>query len=185
MIDATEAWVVAERYLAGSLPRRWLHVRAVAARAEAVAHVVPDDQDLLVSAAWLHDVGYAPALDRAGFHPLDGARYLRDFGAQARLCSLVAHHSGAAVEAELRGLADELQSEFPQEHSMAADALWYADMTTGPDGESLTVEDRLADIAERYGAGHVVAQAVERARPVLIAAVRRTEQRLAAIAQST
>jgi hypothetical protein len=33
-----------------------------------------------VAAAWLHDIGYAPAIAESGtgFHPLDGARYLRD-----------------------------------------------------------------------------------------------------------
>ena len=32
----------------------------------------------MTAAAWLHDIGYAPAVDDTGFHPLDGARYLRD-----------------------------------------------------------------------------------------------------------
>ena len=90
----------------------------------------------------------------------------------------MAHHSGAAIEAELRGLADELNAEFPQEQSAAADALWYADLSTGPDGEVLTVEERLAEIAERYGPGDVVTRFVDRARPELIGAVRRTEARL-------
>lgn len=27
----------------------------------------------------------------------------------------------------------------------------YADMTTGPDGKDMTIDERLADIAERYG----------------------------------
>jgi aminoglycoside phosphotransferase (APT) family kinase protein len=33
-----------------------------------------------VTAAWLHDVGYAPAVVATGLHPLDGARYLRNEG---------------------------------------------------------------------------------------------------------
>ena len=33
------------------------------------------------------------------------------------------------------------------------DALAYADMTTGPTGLGMSVEDRLAEILERYGPG--------------------------------
>ena len=182
------AWAqeLARRHLADALPRRWAHVHAVAARASRVAEVVPDERDLVISAAWLHDLGYAPELVDSGFHPLDGARYLNRLGADDRLCRLVAHHSAAAVEADERGLAGELCKEFPQEHSAAADALWYADLTTGPGGEPMTVEDRLAEIVERYGPGHVVSSSVERARPELLAAVRRTQERLAEVAvQST
>ena len=177
-VDGSWAAELAERYLAAALPKRWVHVQAVAARVAAVALVVRGDHELVVSAAWLHDVGYAPVLAMTGLHPLDGARFLRDLGADSRLCGLVAHHSGAAIEAELRGLADELNAEFPRERSSTADALWYADLTTGPEGEMLTLEERLAEIAERYGPGDVVTEFVKRARPELFAAVRRTEVRL-------
>ena len=162
-----------------------MHVQGVAAQAIAVSAAVTGDSELVVSAAWLHDVGYAPALAATGFHPLDGARYLRALGADPRLCQLVAHHSAAAIEAELRGFAGELNAEFPRERSAAADALWYADLTIGPNGELLTVEERLVEIAERYGRDDLVTRSVERARPALIAAVRRTEARLeVAAAQS-
>lgn len=45
-----------------------------------------------------------------------------------------------------------------------AQALTYCDMTTGPDGEPVNVETRLAEIVNRYGEGHVVAQAMTEAR---------------------
>ena len=55
---------------------RWLHVQAVAARAEELRGAVgPAEGELLVAAAWLHDIGYSPELSHEGFHPLDGARY--------------------------------------------------------------------------------------------------------------
>ncbi|MFI9342362.1 HD domain-containing protein [Streptomyces sp. NPDC052773] len=64
------------------LGNRWLHTQAVAARArEASAAVSEADRDLLVAAAWLHDIGYAPELRDTGFHPLDGARHLESLGA--------------------------------------------------------------------------------------------------------
>lgn len=52
------------------LGNRWLHTQAVAARAREVSAAVSEDErDLLVAAAWLHDIGYAPELRETGFHP--------------------------------------------------------------------------------------------------------------------
>ena len=122
----------AERRL-GLLGRRWAHSWAVAERAQAVAGVLtPEDADVLVAAAYLHDIGYAPALAMEGFHPLDGARWLADQGYE-RLAGLVAHHSGAKYEAALRGLAAELAA-YREENSLVAAALAYCDLTTGPAG---------------------------------------------------
>lgn len=47
----------------------------------------------------LHYIEYTPALATTGFHPLDGARYLRDREtADERLVGLVANHSCAVLE---------------------------------------------------------------------------------------
>ena len=123
------------------LPRRWAHVRGVAARARGFTDVLGTDADLLEAAAWLHDIGYAPSLAGTGLHQLDGARYLRDTQhADAMLCRLVAHHSGAIIEAGERGLADILSSEFDPAPDVPASVLTYCDMTTSPDGEPVPVE---------------------------------------------
>ena len=91
----------------------------------------------------------------------------------------VAHHSCARFEAEERGLASELET-FAEPSEAVMDALAYADMTTGPTGRGVTVEERLAEILERYGPDDPVHRAISRARVDLVAAVRRTEIRLAA-----
>jgi hypothetical protein len=131
--------------------------------------------DALVPAAWLHDIGYAPCLVASGFHPLDGARFLRSEGFGDRVACLVAHHSYAAVEADLRGLGPVLDEEFPREESLTADILCYCDMTTGPDGEQVDVVDRLAEIRARYGPGDVVSRFVDRAEPEIVSTVHRVE----------
>ncbi|MFC8046530.1 HD domain-containing protein [Nocardia sp. NPDC057353] len=156
-----------------SLPRRLAHVVGVAEQA-ARATAVADDPALLVAAAWLHDIGYAPALARLGFHPIDGAVFLRDRGADERLCGLVANHSCACVEARRRGLT----IDWPDEDTALRDALWWADMTTTPAGEVTDVRQRIAEVQERYGPNHVVAQSVAEAAPRLIGAADRTEHRL-------
>src|SRR4051812_21686336 len=56
--------------LAAELPQRWTHSQGVARRAHTVAGIVPEHASAVVSAAWLHDIGYASALVDSGFHPL-------------------------------------------------------------------------------------------------------------------
>jgi predicted hydrolase (HD superfamily) len=179
MIDVDDAARLAETNLAQVLPRRWRHVRSVARRARWTAKrlSLPDD---LVAAAWLHDIGYAPELVETGFHPLDGARYLRRTGVDEQVVSLVAYHSCAQIEADIRGLGAELALEFSPPDPLLADALLYCDMTTGPDGDYVRPADRLVEIRGRYGPGHEVTRFVESAAPEILAAAGRIEQMLAA-----
>ena len=89
----------------------------------------------------------------------------------------MAYHSGTQYEAQFRGLTEALQ-QFTCEHSALADALDYCDMTTGPVGERLTFEQRIADIFRRYDETHIVNQAMHQAVPSLSLSVERTKQAL-------
>ena len=169
--------------LEAELPRRWAHCQGVARQAASIKPALDDLGSVVESAAWLHDIGYATALARAGFHPLDGARYLRDAGFGSRLLwTLVAHHTCAVIEAEERGLGGELAAEFPIDDAprAALAALTYCDMTTGPGGSPLDVEQRIAEILARYGPGDVVHRSISRAAPLLRAQVAETEALLGA-----
>lgn len=171
---------LARSLLEQQLRRRWAHTQGVAAQAETLRPILGDDAHLLVAAAWLHDIGYSPSLICTGFHPLDGARYLRDaHSADLRLCNLVAFHSGAIFEAEERGVDSELRHEFRPESEGLSQALTYCDMTTGPDGESLSPQDRLIDIQTRYDADHPVSRAIRQCAPTIILAVESIRRRLA------
>ncbi|MEU8241793.1 HD domain-containing protein [Actinoplanes missouriensis] len=171
---------LARLLLAESIPRRWFHSQGVGRKAESAAHLVGEDAAALVSAAWLHDVGYAPDLVVTGMHQLDGARYLRDVAqADELVCRLVAHHSCALIEGRNRGLSEELVSEFPPVEELLSDAITYADMTTTPDGEPVEVEQRLAEILSRYGNGDLVAESIREASPLIIGSVQRVSARLA------
>ncbi|MET7407839.1 HDIG domain-containing metalloprotein [Streptomyces parvulus] len=162
------------------LGHRWLHTQAVAARAkEATAAVSEADRDLLVAAAWLHDIGCAPELRDTGFHPLDGARHLESLGAPARLVRLIAHHSGAVYEAEQRGLSEELAA-YEREDSFVLDALTFADMSAGAAGQSCSFDERIDEILVRYEPGSEVHNAISKVRPYLGAAIERTRRRVAA-----
>jgi HD superfamily phosphodiesterase len=170
---------VSQRLLA-PLGARWVHPQAVSDTARWLATVDDRlDRDTLIAAAYLHDIGYTSDLLDTGHHGIDGARYLARQG-QPRLAALVANHSGAWHEADLRGLAAEL-NESPSEVSPTADALTYCDLVTGAAGESLTLAERFSDVQRRYGKGDVVTEAMERAYPELEAVVRRVEGRLATV----
>jgi hypothetical protein len=75
-----------------------------------------------------HDVGFGPRpptnripdLPLTGFHPLDGARSLRDHPWPAVTCRLVACHTERLDEARLCGLDEVLASEFDRPSGLAA-----------------------------------------------------------------
>src|SRR4051794_16338666 len=160
--------------LAGDLlgvgSRRWKHSRSVAAQADRLApHLQPLDGRELVAAAWVHDIGYATAIRSSGFHPVDGARYLRGLGFESA-ARLTAYHSCSVVEASRRGLAGAL-AEFPRPPETLLAALTFCDMTSGPNGERMTFDQRYEEILQRYGSEHLVGRSISEARERLSAAV--------------
>src|SRR5215468_7754836 len=179
VITVDQASGLARQLLADSLPRRWQHVQGVGGEAARVAEALGLVDGDLVAAAWLHDIGYGPDVAETGFHPLDGARFLRRIGAGDRVARLVAHHSCAVYEARVRGLEQDLLAEFEPEESVTYDALVFCDMTTGPDGEETSFKDRVREVHERYGEGDI-ARALRMAEPCLEAAVDRISQAMKA-----
>jgi HD domain-containing protein len=173
------AYELAGSLLRVSLPRRWAHVNGVASRAESIALLFDvEERQLLVLAALLHDIGYSPTIARTGFHPLDGACHLQGLNAVDRLVGLVAHRSCAYREAELRGLSAELAQWVDEETPLRA--LWWADMTTSPDGVAVSFDERIKEIQERNGPEDLVTFFIRQAEPELRGAVERTEERLRA-----
>jgi hypothetical protein len=169
------ARTIATEHLSG-LGRRWAHAQMVGTVADALVGEGTLSADV-AAAAWLHDVGYAPALVTTGLHPLDGAAYLAREGAPDDLVGLVAHHTGAVFEAEERGLSDELAA-LPRPDPEALDALTLIDLVVGPDGALTSPEARVAEILTRYGPDHPVHRAVTRSRPALLAMAARARSRL-------
>jgi hypothetical protein len=146
------------------------HSLEVGRKAASVAGMVDEElsKELHV-AATLHDIGYAyPETD---FHALDGARFLARHGFSRAVCHLVVHHSASTLEAEERGIDLVVYDEFAVDRDLghAHQLLWWADMTTGPTGETVTVEDRLDEICWRYGPEDLVTRFITRARPILVA----------------
>ncbi|SES45720.1 metal dependent phosphohydrolase [Pedococcus cremeus] len=158
--------------MAGLTPTRQRHSvevgRKVASRA--VQWIDPALRADVISAALLHDIGYAHP--NTGMHAIDGAAFLRRHGFRDLVCHLVAHHSCSHIEAAVRGLPESVYEPYsisearPELHRL----ITWADMTTGPTGETVTVEERLAEIESRYGEGDPVTEFIARARAELLAA---------------
>jgi putative nucleotidyltransferase with HDIG domain len=177
MVDVSAARELAWHVI-GAMEDRWRHTAAVAARAEELFDTIePADRDVLVAAAWLHDIGYGELARQTGFHPLDGARLLDRRGWPGRISALVAHHSGACLVAQAWGLARQLGA-YPDERSDVSDALTYADQTTGARGERLTIDDRMAEMLRRHGPDSPNARVHHLRGPMLKAAAARVERRL-------
>lgn len=89
--------------------RRRAHSLAVAKAAATRKRYVPaEDQDELITAALLHDIGYA--VPDLGFHPIDGATYLQERGELppipgTRLTGDAAAEAGRAALMEATGAA--------------------------------------------------------------------------------
>ncbi|HWU46111.1 MAG TPA: HD domain-containing protein [Humibacter sp.] len=170
------------RTLAGErlsgVPRRWTHVQGVAdVAAEIAPRIVPIASEAIIAAAWLHDIGYAPTVAVTGFHPVDGARFAKDSGMPELVVSLIAHHTGADAEAAERGLAGDL-AEFAPPPRDVLDVVTFADLTTSPDGGSISAERRITEILSRYDKADPVHVAVSRSAPELLASVARVYDRL-------
>ena len=154
--------------LLDGLETRIQHVTGVAELAQDVAKKVfseTRDASTLVAAAWVHDIGYAKALAVTGFHHLDGAAYLEAIG-EHRLACLVAHHSSGTEEAAARDMSAALEP-FPFEPGLMSDCLTYCDLSTGPTGKPVVLEERIAEVAERYGEDAIVPRGLRNAYPQL------------------
>jgi len=159
-------------------PDRLAHSKAAARRAEVLTlTVAPEYAPLLVAAAWLHDIGYAPRLRDTGYHPIDGARHLQTIGWPPAICNLVAHHSGARFVASILHLDRQLEA-YPFSQDAVSDALTVADQTIGPKGQAMTLDERMSDMLKRHGPDSPNALAHPQREPYIRAAAMRVAARL-------
>ena len=66
-------------------------------------------------------------------------------------------------------------AEFDPEHTPVSAALAYCDLTTGPNGEDMTPEQRLVDVEARYGSNDPVTRGMRAAWPELMRDVEHVE----------
>jgi putative nucleotidyltransferase with HDIG domain len=176
-------WAVgyAQGVLAERFSKRWEHSLGALRTAKRIAPILGENAELLAVAAVLHDVGYAPEAVDTGQHMIDGGRFLRAQGIDDRICAIVAHHTSSPWEAQELGLSDALV-EFRVKQPELIDAITYCDLSSSPTGSPVKPEARISEVLDRYGEDHIVHRAVSAARPYLLEACDRIEERLRSLA---
>jgi hypothetical protein len=122
-------------------------------------------------------------LRQTGFHPLDGATYLRQEGRPDGVCALVAHHSGSRFVARIHGLDGSLH-EFEFAEDEPSDVLTSADNTADLDGSLVKLSVRLRDKLHRHGPDSPAARANPERDDYIRAAARRVIGRLTEIGRT-
>lgn len=147
-------------------PARISHSRAVAEAMVGSARLInsllegsqpPLDEQIVRAAGLLHDIGYAAALSRTGFHPVDGYNFLYE-NKNLALAEIIVGHSSAAEEGNLKGFI------IVTSNHIIAKLLTYWDTRIGPSGQRMAYEERLSEIESRYGSDHPVTIANLRSR---------------------
>jgi putative nucleotidyltransferase with HDIG domain len=150
-----------------SAPHRYRHLytvwqRAVALRDLDLAWLEPAMSERLELAALLHDVGKALDPDDTEPHGFVGAKLLDSLGLHD-IAPLVAHHSGARLEADARGMSDRDQWANNEPDLLAV--LTFLDHTTSSNGEVVTLAQRRHDIAARHGESSIQIRTFDETMP--------------------
>lgn len=148
-----ESWVGWLREAFADRPQRFEHLATVWRTARSIRHLGlpwygPEQADRLELAALLHDVGRALDPHDTEPHGFVGARFLDSVGLHD-VAPLVAHHSAARFEAELRGMShlDRWHVGEPR----LLQLLTLIDRTTDGRGRRVGLSERRADIERRHG----------------------------------
>lgn len=153
---------------------RLAHMRDAAEVAADVAHLLclaPADARRLARAALAHDIGYAPALRRTGYHPLDGALFLETCGEDPLVVEAVLRHSRAGQGSHLPEAVRQFYAGRPPlpEAAWLVDAVTLCDWRAAGVGGRVSLGQRLRDILLRHPGDTAKAARARR----LVAEVRR------------
>lgn len=124
------------------------HMREAASFAQDLAdsfRLSAEHGALLTRAALLHDVGYAPALRRFGYHPLDGALFLEERAEHPWIVEGVLRHSWAGRKA---GLDVEVSAHY-ERRTPLSEADWLVRAVTVADWRAAGVGGRVS-FARRF-----------------------------------
>lgn len=175
-LDSEQAEVFVQEHFA-SFPSRLRHILVVSELTRQTTRDINElnpsivlDENLAYCSALLHDVGYLEPLAVTGFHPLDGYNYLSRVG-YLTIAKIVIEHSSSREEANLLGLVLPAGTD-----NLIAKVLSSWDMRVKQGGAIVTYDERLHDIAERYGEDSLVYRANIAAKPRITEVIEEIER---------
>lgn len=147
-------------------PDRLNHTLQVVTNCEVLSKLfslTKEQNQLLLTSAYLHDVGYNRDFVISNFHPFDGYNYLKANDWDLDVCLLVLHHSEASTLYLISNseLYEYYEEKIPEHLLTIYKLLTIADMKSNSKGELVTFNKRLKDICERYGDSHPITKHAE------------------------
>jgi hypothetical protein len=124
----------------------------------------------LLSACYLHDIGYSPNLRQFQFHPLDGAIFAHEHGFSKPVVAAILFHSCAfeQVQQTRPDLIEVYKINEPlldKQDLYFIDLVTYCDLHTSSTGQLITFPERVKEVVERYGEDHEVSKLMVENRP--------------------
>jgi hypothetical protein len=130
----------------------------------------PEQAIILDVAACYHDIGYF--LGSTVHHNISGYRLVKELGFPTIVAELVYAHSFGDMSLEMQNLPYDDMREIREQDSplfqALLDRLNYADATCGPEGQNMTLQERVDDIAKRYGTDSMAHKFAQTIFPILV-----------------
>jgi putative nucleotidyltransferase with HDIG domain len=164
--------------------KRYHHILGVVRHMQTILprlELEQETKELLIQAAYLHDVGYSKQLNQYNFHPLDGAVFAQQAGFPKPVIAAVLFHS-EAIETVRENRNDLLpiyslnQKLLDEQDRLFIDLVTYCDVQTSPKGEKVSLDERVQDVVERYGENHPVSQMMIFCKPKYKETIERINQ---------
>ncbi|MDR3423664.1 MAG: HD domain-containing protein [Alphaproteobacteria bacterium] len=132
---------------------RYTHIAGVVGLAENIEKNYGKFDGKLIRAAIYHDIGYAEPYRVTNFHSVDGALAARKHGIGEDIAEAVLYHTGSWIDMRLLrlDLKDYYDAECRMMKTPLNRAVSFCDLHTGPLGQRFSLDERLADIVNRYG----------------------------------
>lgn len=118
-----------------------------------------EETNLAIQSAYLHDIGYAEDLNLNNFHAVDGFEFLKKNGWHDVVSMVALHHTYSGLLAKMsREDLTHYYSKYPltEEFMKYFFIVTEADLQTSGKGITVSFEERIADIQDRYGAVNVI-----------------------------
>lgn len=135
----------------------------------------------LIQAAFLHDIGYSPKLNKNNFHPFDGAHFAQQAGFPKPVIAAILFHSEAYET--VKETRSDLFPTYSLNHDLLdeqdrlfIDLVTYCDVQTSPQGEKISLDERVQDVVNRYGKTHPVSQMMIHCKPKYQNTIERVNQ---------